>query len=370
MPFASRADRDAHCRNHGRVYKCPHPSCDFSTMGFSSASQLEKHKGMCHVNAPLKAIQTMKNPEEDEIVPLISDIIAMGMTDELKVLLPRFNLIRDYMLDALVKESAFCGKLEIFQHLWEQRKLKNKSGATITQHFVRECACESISGENVEVLEYLAPMIKIIEPYNSEGEWHLANCMKRGANSESPRILEVWKKQAGECNAHTLICENLLRGLTDPDKQERFAAILDERASRGQLSWYQLSAGLKSLASTTCAPSIARVLLKHGAVVDFRSKNTRGTELIKTPLLAAAGRSSKDAAELMKLLLLAGADPNASYCPKKGSEPKFVSMQKGARRISKWLRFSWTELVEWTATERSKNEKPRTPVLSTDNLSH
>jgi hypothetical protein len=344
-------------------------------MGFSSASQLEKHKGMCHVNAPLKAIQTMKTPEEDEIVPLISDIIAMGMADELKVLLPRFYLISDYKLDALVKECAFCGKLEIFQHLWSnakvERKRRNKStSATKEQRFVRECACESISGENVEVLEYLAPMIRIIESYNSSGEWELANYLKSGANSESPRISEIWKKQAGECNAHTLICEPLLRGLTDPDKQGRFAAILDERASRGHLSWDELSTALKKLASKTCAPSIARVLLKHGAVVDFRSKHTRGTELIKTPLLAAAGRNSKDAAELMKLLLLAGADPNASYCPKKGSEPRFVNMEKGARGISKWLPFSWTELVEWTAAERSKNDKPRTPVLSTDDLSH
>lgn len=367
MSFTSRTDRDVHCRDHGRVYKCSHPTCDFSKIGFSSANQLKKHQGVCHVNTPLKAIQMMKNIDKNEIVPLISDIIAMGMTDELKALLPRFKqtLRHTYSLNLLVRESAFCGKLEIFQQLWEYRI----STFTETQSLIRDCARESISGENVEVLEHLAPMIQLIEKYNTRNEWSLATYMRSGLNSESPRIFEIWKKQAGKCNAHTLISEYLFAGLTNPDKQEQVAAILDERASSGHLSSDQISSGLKNLASRSCAPSIARVLLKHGADVEFRSANSGESEHHKTPLLAAAGKSSKDAAELMKLLLLAGADPNACYRPKKGSEPKFASTQKGARGISKWLPFSWTELVEWTAEERSKIEKPTTPVLSNDNLS-
>ncbi|KAJ5175559.1 uncharacterized protein N7482_001436 [Penicillium canariense] len=303
---------------------------------------------MCHLNAPLKAIQIIQTPEQDDIVPLISDLIAMGMTVELQALLPKLKLPSPW--GALTKEAAFCGKLEIFQLLWERLKRHNTQRSE--QYYVISCACESIRGENIEVLEYLAPKVQI------EPRYHLregVDYMKLGANSESSLVFDIWKKKAGDFESHCLIYESLLGSLTESAKQERFADLLEENVTCGRLSRHQLSLALRRIASTTCAPSIARVLLKNGAVVDYKTKSTKGSELIRTPLLMAAGKNTKAGAELMKVLLLAGADPNASYRPKKDGGPKSVSMEIGAKSISKWLPFSWNELVEWTAAERSNN---------------
>ncbi|CEO59984.1 hypothetical protein PMG11_04631 [Penicillium brasilianum] len=330
-------------------------------MGFASRSQLQNHKSVCHLNAPLKAIQMVQSPEQDEIVPLISDIIAMGMTAELKALLPRcLNLISDPMLSTLARESEFCGKLEIFRYPWEQRNFQYMG--VDQQSFIRSYASEAIMGKNIEVLEYLAPRIAVTDKDNSND---LRTYMRLGASSDSSRIFNIWKKQAREWNSDWLIKEWLVRFLTKPTIQERFADLLEAEASRGRFSPFQLSAVLKIIASTTCAPSIARILLKHGADVDYRTRKFSGRELIKTPLLAAASKTTKDAAELMKILLLVGADPNASYYQRtqkafyhrrtKHSEPTFVGMEVGARQISKWLQISWTELVEWAAAKRSKN---------------
>ncbi|OOQ87201.1 hypothetical protein PEBR_18028 [Penicillium brasilianum] len=318
-------------------------------MGFPSRSQLQKHESMCHLNSPLKAIQMVQSPEQDEIVPLISDIVAMGMTAELKALRPRFNLISDLMLSTLVRESAFCGKVEIFRCLWDQHVLRNKG--VEERYLIWTCASEAILGKNIEVLEYLTPRIFVTDKEYSHDQ---RTYMRLSASSDSSRIFNIWKQQAREWDSEWLI-KDLVGFLTEPTIQERFANLLEAEASRGRFSQSQLSVALKTIASTTCAPSIARVLLKQGAIVDYRIKQKGERARIKTPLLAAASKTTKDAAELMKLLLLAGADPNASYDPKNRNEPKSVSTAIGARQISKWLQMSWSELVEWTAAERSKN---------------
>lgn len=293
-------------------------------------------------------------PEQDEIVPLISNIIETGMTAALQPLLPRFRLLRLELQKALVKESAFCGNAQIFQLLREKFLLPESSSYKLS--VLAECAEESIKGENHEVLESIGKLDGPVSDYY----------MKLGANSESSRIFDTWKKQVVGLNFQ-LLDPYLLRSLTDPAKQERFASLLDEEASRGIFSRAELNVTLKNIASTTCAPSIARVLLRYGADVEYRAWNKNGKNSM-TPLLLAARKNTKDGAELMKLLLLAGADPNASYRIGKYGGPQCASMGIGAQNISKWLPFNnWSELVAWTAAERSNNRG--LSVLPTHNRS-
>ena len=285
----------------------------------------------------------IQDPEQDEIVPLISNIIETGMAAALQPLLSRFRLLRRELRRALVKESAFCGQLQIFQLLFEQYWLSET--VADRSSFLAKCAAESIRGENHEVLESIGKSKLEVEP----------DYMKLGANSESSRIFDTWKKQVVGVNSQLLLSGYLFRSLRDPAKQERFAGLLEEEASRGIFSRPALSVSLKEIASTTCASSIARVLLRYGANVEYRAKNRKGRNSM-TPLLLAARKNTKEGAELMKLLLLAGADPNVYYRIRKDGEPQFASMGIGAQNISKWLPFNnWSELVAWAAAERSNN---------------
>lgn len=77
----------------------------------------------------------------------------------------------------------------------------------------------------------------------------------------------------------------------------------------------------------------------------------------KTPLMLAAAKMTREGAEMMKLLLLAGADPNALYQRKKDSEPTTAGMERGAQNVSKWLGMTWDELVEWAADQRSRSTR-------------
>lgn len=349
IAFETRSNRDAHCRSHDRAYKCPHSSCDFSSLGFLSRSQLNKHMDNCHPHAVAKPIHLIQNPDEDEIVPLLSDMIAMGMTAEVSTLCPRFKTLDKSLRKRLLQEAAFSGSLQMFQCLLDTWNWKD--------YLLLICANESIKGEHTEVLQWIAPRIpniKLSHTYFTD----MATFMRLGANTESAEVFEIWKKHAASYKLRTspfIVEETVFQNVKDPVKQERLAGVLSEQASLGQLTTYHLSRALKSVASTTCSVSITKVLLDKGADVDFRSKNWKGNETIKTPLISAAAKRTKEAAEMMRLLLLAGADPNASFQRNKDSEPKTAATELGAQGISKWLGLTWDELVEWAAEQRSND---------------
>lgn len=357
ISFKTRSSREAHCRVHDRAYKCTHPSCDFSTLGFSSSGELTRHLSNCHPHAPPKPIQLIKDPDDDELVPLLSDMIAMGMTAQVEAMYPRFKQLHTSLQKSLIEEAAFSGTLQIFQCLSNQWKPENID----LLRFYATCAEESIKGENVEILKWFIPEI-LVRRFSSTRMYNLLPFMKLCANTESAEVFEIWKlhlKSYRHKGRHLI--EHILNVVRDPAKQERLASTLSEHALRGHLTTNDLSRLLKAVASSTCSVSIAKVLLGHGAIVDFRGVNGRGNELIKTPLIAAAAKRTSEGAQMMKLLLLSGADPNALYRQgrrnKQDSEQKSAGMEMGAKEVSKWLGMTWDELVEWATEQRSRSTR-------------
>jgi hypothetical protein len=94
-------------------------------------------------------------------------------------------------------------------------------------------------------------------------------------------------------------------------------------------------------------------LINGGADVNFRTVQ-KGNHQFTSLLMLAAGRSSQEAAEMMRLLLLSGADPNAYVKSRKKGELRTVAMQRGAKQLPRWLGMTWDELVTWTTDRRSK----------------
>jgi ankyrin repeat protein len=96
-------------------------------------------------------------------------------------------------------------------------------------------------------------------------------------------------------------------------------------------------------------------LIDLGADVNYRR-----SERYITALHHAARSTSAEAANLMKFLLLSGADPDIQ-----GLRSNLrVEDEKGAKGISKWLGVSWKELVEQTKKAREKGESEAN-VIST-----
>ncbi|KAJ5192177.1 hypothetical protein N7449_008319 [Penicillium cf. viridicatum] len=177
--------------------------------------------------------------------------------------------------------------------------------------------------------------------------------MVSAANTESAEVFAIWNMHFKSYSKSKDVLNYPILRLRDLAKQERLATALREQASLGNLTTDQLGVGLKVVASSTCSVSIAKVLLDCGAVVDFRTWKSRKCTWAKTPLKLAAAKRTREGAEMMKLLLLAGADPNVLYQPERASEPTTAGMERGAQNVSKWLGMTWDELVEWAADQRS-----------------
>ena len=110
---------------------------------------------------------------------------------------------------------------------------------------------------------------------------------------------------------------------------------------------------------------LAKALVECGADADF----TGGRATERTPLHVAATKCTAAAAELMKFLLVSGANPDVSVRVGRGLRPvspnrsrrqyerreeRTPSMEKGAQNISKWLNMTWDQLVEWAKEQRNK----------------
>lgn len=152
--FESKSQSEAHCKKHDRPYKCTHSMCEFSSIGFASKSQLDKHLGKCHLDAPLRPIQLTGNPDQDEYVPLVSDLIHMGKESEIRALSGYFKNLDIAVQKRLIKDAAMSAPLSIVITLLQSAAPRLKR-----THIHHEIAFESIKGENLDVLDWAGPRV-------------------------------------------------------------------------------------------------------------------------------------------------------------------------------------------------------------------
>ncbi|KAJ0108128.1 uncharacterized protein J7T55_007247 [Diaporthe amygdali] len=110
---------------------------------------------------------------------------------------------------------------------------------------------------------------------------------------------------------------------------------------------------LRMVARTTCSVTLARYLLEQGADINFRRRPSE-----ETALQIAARHDTAEGAEMMRLLLLSGADPEADTedNEQEGSKGRKIRDEVGPLRIKRWLGKSWDALVEETKQIRRNRE--------------
>jgi hypothetical protein len=207
---------------------------------------------------------------------------------------------------------------------------------------------QSIKGENIEVLSWAASKFP-------PGELYLSLVNRAVMHSNSAEVFEIWEKNfAKKDSGHSdsILDNSVVSAASDPIQQIRLRAVWKKQASLGRLEIRDLGNALKLVAQNNCSIVLAKALLELGANVNFRRGSTPQA---MTPLHHAAKKTSAEAAELTKFLLLSGADPAIS-ARVKGKEV-IPSMERGARNISKWLGMTWDELVRWAQEERKKSSQ-------------
>ncbi|KAH0562186.1 hypothetical protein GP486_003120 [Trichoglossum hirsutum] len=317
--------RCGHAKLHDRPFKCTAPTCTFATIGFQSQTQLQKHWARCHHDATPNVNQPIDDPDDNEVQPLLFDLVTMGKVDEVKCLLPRFGELTPEAKRDLVKLAAFTGPLAMVKLLAEVTFYPEFKG--------REVLAESMKGENMEVMNWATPKCE-------DFDLHIVH---RAAMDSSADVFEHWKKHF---SGGTKCCAlSVISSIKNPAHEMRLSALWKERASSGELSLVDLGGALVAVALTSCSVALAKTLLECGADINFKFNR-----VALTPLHIAAAKSTAAAAKLMRFLLLSGADPNvSSTIGRRGRSP---SMERGARNISKWLGMTWDQLVRWAEEQR------------------
>jgi hypothetical protein len=318
-------------------------------MGFQSQSQYQKHWLRCHQDAAPKLNQPIGDPDDDEIQPLLFDLVTMGKLGEVDRLLPRFRKLPYQVKLELKKLAAFTGSLAMARLLIETDNPADNDWSVVI--------VESMKGENIEVLSWATSES---QPEKFLG-FGLSPIHEAAMSSSAAEVLELWEKNFSKLNLWGSPCvvnASLIRAVKSPMSEIRLSTIWKERASSGELSTAHLSDALREVAETTCSIVLTKVLLECGANVNFK----RGSVISKTALHVAATKTTAAAAELMKLLLLSGADPKISAKTKnrgihRPTETRTPSMERGAQNISKWLGMTWDQLVKWAEEQRQKRSQ-------------
>ncbi|KDN66249.1 hypothetical protein CSUB01_06764 [Colletotrichum sublineola] len=236
------------------------------------------------------------DPDEDEIQPLLFDLVPANNVEAVRALLPRFKKLPRTVKRELITQIAKSGSPSmltlIMANPWSHR-----SNDVI---FNASLCIAAIEGGNVDMSRWLAAKAQIHASSQDRKDWFLI---------------------------------------------DRYIGIVIAVMSSESKDIEDLTNGLVTVASTTCSITLARALLEAGAQVNWRLNDN-----YVTPLQCAARKTTEEAARLMELLLYHGADPTISFKRRK------LEGEEGVLQISRWLGISWGELVEKTRSNRETTQ--------------
>lgn len=347
--FPTKLARNSHQKHHERPWKCSRSHCPYS-QGFLSRKMRDQHWELCH-EEERKASSFQQNSDEDEIQPLLFDLVRADKVELVKTLLPRLGEYKRKVRDALFVLAAGSGSPAMVD-LFEPDPLYLE-GALVT----------AIRGTNIETFRHLLRI--------SSSETLYLKILPEALKSKSEAIrldweinadaqYEIWKQEEPLAfrssvfpNGGLYTTPKLLRAARGSLENTTFILLLWEKINLPKYMERRLYLGdiLVNVAATCCSVKLAKYLIDAGAPVDYRRSNK-----YLTPLHHATTQNTPEAAELIKFLLSLGADPalSATSGRKSSRKTRRIRDEAGAKGISKWLGMSWDDLIAKIEAERTE----------------
>jgi hypothetical protein len=302
----------------------------------------DEHLAMFHKE---NAIETtaIDNLDSDEVQPLLFDLLKADKIESFRALLPKCSNLPSSVKDELLHLAATTGSLSMLELMINSKIWKPSS----------EAVFQSVRMGNLETFMFLLSRIDNSDDYHQRRM--RVSILSEVLKFDSEEWFNAWEKQCdfkpkeGRASetppAASFIFTDIIRATNNqPFREELLLGIWTKVDLLGSYGIY-VGDALLNVASTTCSVKLAKFLLESRAAVDHR----RGVTYM-TPLHHAARQTTSEAAKLMELLLLYGADPNANASRSKLK----IQEEKGAKGISKWLGMSWDELLVHVQEERQK----------------
>ena len=123
--FPTKSVRNSHQKHHDQPWKCSRPDCPYS-QGFLSRNMRDKHWEQCH-QEDSKTICFQQDPDEDEIQPLLFDLVRTDKVQLIKTLIPRLEICKPKVRTALYKQAVSSGSTAMIDLLvpilWRDKQL-------------------------------------------------------------------------------------------------------------------------------------------------------------------------------------------------------------------------------------------------------
>ncbi|SCN87403.1 uncharacterized protein FFNC_01767 [Fusarium fujikuroi] len=361
--FETKTGRRGHEKNHQKPWNCNFPGCRFAAQGFISRKMRDDHFKNGHSLAadPGSSSTTLPQKiEDEELQPLIFDLIETNQVEIIKPLMPRLRSLESFVQMKIALHAAKMCSHSIIE-------LFNDSGLLTGAFFkkdglhwssFRELAKLIVQSESVglsKILLYWVSTLNTQKGIIYEIEYTVKAILISIIALESEDIFELWRPilatgfNSMAINWHVgpvFTNVDIIAATNNSPNGERMLLWLwKECGSLDTLKVSERKTFLRTIAENTCSVNLVHYAIQHGCEVDGKAHKAS-----PTALQVAARKTTQQAADLMEFLLLQGADPNVR------SRNKGISDEKGAREISKWLGMTWEQLVTRTTEERQKKK--------------
>ncbi|KAF5643189.1 nacht domain protein [Fusarium sp. NRRL 52700] len=368
LNFKNRALRDEHTRHHDRPFKCAEEGCEYSTVGFSSRGQLEHHRIQCHQRTnEFSIIGDLDNLQQEDLKSLVMEYIVRDEVQEMERILPS---IKSQWPSESEARYSFGGLIASHGSVATARLIFGKP-LSLAHAPVSLFIRNAIKSHNIPIIDWtLSTLSKSMS--NAVELFSNSDLIPDIMASDSVEVCNSWRNNVLSDHFSLAFSNRLVARKWSPVMELQLASFWVEQQELGNFPKNKASELLKRLASGNCSLVLAKALVACGADVNYRATN-RAAAL--PPLHLAIKKTSADAAYLVRYLLLSGADPHVKAIRQSGKNQGQVvvlSLEPGAKGISKWLGKTWDELVEWAVEERRKGSKDGLPsapsTLSTDRV--
>lgn len=377
--FEARNPRNKHELTHDLPLKCHVDGCKFGQIGFLSETMRQKHLQEGHRNVELEPAFNAGNIIKDDVEALLFDLVRENHVAAVREVLstlskPTKKNLR-HGLQLLAASSASAAMLETLEGREDQSFGKKKRAsfkkAKSMSFYQYECIERSILAQNRGTLEFFFERCVPFAGGPDVRIWQVS-IMCQLVSIDWVAGTESWCRwhRAHQDTTYngTYTVRQYIRGLLGNKDPVKAAATHSAGERQLLYIWRQFEClpqfeemqaltteMLKHVSEFSCSITLAEYLLERGASINARTR--RG---VRTALHCAAGRDSAEGAQMMRFLLLQGADPEADREMAKNAQHghilKSIRDEVGPQWIHTWLKKSWDELVEETRRFRENNK--------------
>ncbi|KAI1737673.1 hypothetical protein F4680DRAFT_203534 [Xylaria scruposa] len=363
--FNTRIARDKHERSHDKPLKCDISGCEFGLIGFLSEKMRQDHIKTAHRSDSLNLSVEIQALPDDGVEAMLSSLVQENQVEAVKKILFHFpNALQNHDTRQKLQLIAAFQASEAILKLLEGPDERSD----ILSELRRECIVGSISSCNESTLRYL---LSRLSPLHSEinrqvvilrelmsKDWHAGTEVYVKWFQKS---LHLFPESGGSLTRLKIIFNAksiISAAASHPSGSQQLLFLWSSLGLISRFGKRWASTALKRVAEVGSIP-LAIYLLRQGVDVDCRNRSDSLTALHHAVIITTV-----EAAEMVRFLLLNGANPDADG-PRHSRNR--ICEEEGAKNIHRYLGMTWDELIEDTKRIRSNREAERQIIFDTEN---